>query len=162
MASELSYDATNRQVNGPGFSIKLAGQWVHEDIREIFRYEDSNIDFYFDARRTKWAQLPGKERPGRIVDTETYEISSMWCVDSGCVYQKKDIPEDLKDAARKNVLDGLMLMEGYSRKRPKRVFFAQPRLYQPYRAKFNYEPLIVGIAIAFMVLGYAAVRFGLL
>jgi hypothetical protein len=116
----LSYDKAKMQVSGKGFFIALAGQRTRDELHKIFFYQDDHINFYFFAERERWVRVPGPNSVGEVEDTEIYAISGMWRADLGLV-ARKDIAEDAKVIARENVLAGLMLMEEYCYKPPKKV-----------------------------------------
>jgi hypothetical protein len=120
----ISYDKKNRRVEGGTYSITFAGRQANEYLTEMFFYEDANTRFYFLARRKVWTRSPGlpsAPRTGKTFDTETYTIVRLWGRESVCVHQRDDIPDDFKGIAKGNILEGMMLMEGYEQRPPKRV-----------------------------------------
>jgi len=111
--SKLSYDKEKRQVTGDGYRIRQVGQQTGESLNGIFLYRDDRIEFYFLAERTVWVQL-GKHSH----DTGYYVVNRLWCTDQGCVYVYKDIPKEVKEKAKSNILEGMWLMEGFEKKPP--------------------------------------------
>jgi hypothetical protein len=119
-----SYNKATYEVTGEGYRIRQVGEKSGENLWGIFLYQDQNIKFYFLAERCVWVQL-GR----RTHDTENYVVNRLWCRDESCVDTYRDISDDLKRVAKKNILQGMMLMEGLLEKRPpKDVNFSHPNL----------------------------------
>ncbi len=116
------YDKNSMQVRGREYYITLAGTSIRDEILGIFFYQDDNTNFYFLAERQKWTKTPTSKNIGEVNDTETYAIRRLWCGDVKCVRKKESISEISKNTARKNILEGMMLMEERCGSPPKGVF----------------------------------------
>jgi hypothetical protein len=90
----------------------------------MFLYRDDRVEFYFAAVREKWVRFPTADKAGESIDTEAYDIRRLWCIDASCIDQKAGIEPKAKERAKKNILAGMMHMEEYLRKPPKKVIIS--------------------------------------
>ena len=109
--STLNYDKESKQVTGRRFRIRCVGEKSYQDILAIFLYQDDDVDFYFLAERMRWIEAPSEPTKRKLIDTREYNVIRLWCVDDSCVNIKENISYSIKEAAKKNILSGLMLME---------------------------------------------------